>query len=72
MGGADGGTARDRRHAPAGPPQPDVRYSFTPDGGGRLRVSFPCPTCHQRIRVPVRGRVRARCALCRSVLECDT
>ncbi|MEU0243604.1 hypothetical protein ABZ192_04640 [Streptomyces sp. NPDC006235] len=64
--------AHDRRHAQAGPPQPGVRYSFTPDGGGRLRVSFPCPTCHQRIRVPVRGRVRARCALCRSVLECDT
>ncbi|MEE1942206.1 hypothetical protein V1L54_22865 [Streptomyces sp. TRM 70361] len=36
------------------------------------RVSFPCPTCHQRIRVPVRGRLRARCGLCRSVLECDT
>ncbi|MEV5103551.1 hypothetical protein ACFQ7G_30280 [Streptomyces massasporeus] len=64
--------ARDRRHAPVGPPQPGVRYAFSPDGGGRLRVSFPCPTCHQRIRVPVRGRVRARCALCRSVLECDT
>ncbi|MER5829546.1 hypothetical protein ABT116_01700 [Streptomyces sp. NPDC002130] len=64
--------ARDRRHAPAGPPQPGVPYAFSPDGGGRLRVSFPCPTCHQRIRVPVRGRVRARCALCRSVLECDT
>ncbi|WP_306322238.1 MULTISPECIES: hypothetical protein [unclassified Streptomyces] len=42
------------------------------DGGGGLRVAFPCPTCHQRIRVPVRGRVRARCALCGSVLECDT
>ncbi|MDQ0712692.1 hypothetical protein QFZ55_002144 [Streptomyces luteogriseus] len=64
--------ARDRRHAPAGPPQRGVRYAFSADGGGRLRVSFPCPTCHQRIRVPVRGRVRARCALCRSVLECDT
>ncbi|MET9389226.1 hypothetical protein ABZY20_02245 [Streptomyces sp. NPDC006624] len=63
--------ARDRRHAVAGPPQPGVRYAFSPDGDG-LRVSFPCPTCHQRIRVPVRGRVRARCALCRSVLECDT
>ncbi|MEU1315531.1 hypothetical protein [Streptomyces tibetensis] len=63
--------ARDRRHAAAGP-QPGVPYAFSPDGGGRLRVSFPCPTCHQRIRVPVRGRVRARCALCRSVLECDT
>ncbi|GGX61060.1 hypothetical protein [Streptomyces fructofermentans] len=67
--------AKDRRHAqeqaapsaPAGTP-----YSFTPDDGGPLRVSFPCPTCHQRIRVPVRGRVRARCGLCRTVLECDT
>ncbi|MEU3886717.1 hypothetical protein [Streptomyces sp. NPDC029041] len=64
--------ARDRRHAAASPPQPGVPYAFSPDGGGRLRVSFPCPTCHQRIRVPVSGRVRARCALCRSVLECDT
>lgn len=36
------------------------------------RVAFACPTCHQRIRVPVRGRVRARCGLCRTVLECDT
>ncbi|MGW3988867.1 hypothetical protein [Streptomyces sp. NPDC004830] len=63
--------ARDRRLAPEGP-QPGVRYAFSPDAGGRLRVSFPCPTCEQRIRVPVQGRVRARCALCRSVLECDT
>ncbi|MER6087945.1 hypothetical protein [Streptomyces bluensis] len=73
--------ARDRRHAqdhryaqgsrPPGP-LPGVPYAFTPDGQGPLRVSFPCPTCHQRIRVPVRGRVRARCGLCRTVLECDT
>ncbi|CAM5690112.1 hypothetical protein [Streptomyces fumanus] len=66
--------ARDRRHAQdrgAGPAG-DVPYAFTPDGRGPLRVSFPCPTCHQRIRVPVRGRVRARCGLCRTVLECDT
>jgi hypothetical protein len=73
--------ARDRRHAQdqrsggtgagarvgAGVP-----YAFTPDGRGPLRVSFPCPPCQQRIRVPVRGRVRARCGLCRTVLECDT
>ncbi|MYW66369.1 hypothetical protein GTY65_20250 [Streptomyces sp. SID8379] len=70
--------AKDRRYAqdhgmrgpaPAGP------YSFSaegPQGRGGLRVAFPCPTCHQRIRVPVRGRVRARCGLCRTVLECDT
>ncbi|MGW0330698.1 hypothetical protein ACWD0J_02275 [Streptomyces sp. NPDC003011] len=67
--------AHDRRQAGpgAGPgARPDAPYAFTPDGSGRLRVSFPCPTCHQRIRVAVRGRVRARCALCRTVLECDT
>ncbi|WP_217212067.1 hypothetical protein [Streptomyces sp. AC550_RSS872] len=67
--------AHDRRHAQgdrgAGV-RPGVPYSFTPDGRGPLRVSFPCPTCQQRIRVPVRGRVRARCGLCRTVLECDT
>ncbi|OIJ89069.1 hypothetical protein [Streptomyces colonosanans] len=67
--------ARDRRHAQehsALGPQPGVSYSFTPAGSGSLLVSFPCPTCRQRIRVPVRGRVRARCGLCRTVLECDT
>ncbi|CAL9414050.1 hypothetical protein [Streptomyces sp. enrichment culture] len=72
--------ARDRRHAQErwrGPGQvpvaaPDVPYAFTPQEPGALRVSFPCPTCHQRIGVPVRGRVRARCGLCRTVLECDT
>ncbi len=72
--------ARDRRHAqdhhPPDASQPSgVPYSFTPDSHDShspLRVSFPCPTCHQRIRVPVRGRVRARCGVCRTVLECDT
>jgi len=70
--------AKDRRHAQehvVGAGAADVSYAFTPEapgGRGPLRVSFPCPTCHQRIRVPVRGRVRARCGLCRTVLECDT
>ncbi|MFD5515127.1 hypothetical protein [Streptomyces sp. NPDC127066] len=66
--------ARDRRHAQEHhtPEHSGVPYAFAPDDRGPLRVSFPCPTCHQRIRVPVRGRVRARCALCRTVLECDT
>jgi hypothetical protein len=67
--------ARDRRrardeHAHTAPS--GVPYSFAPEPGGPLRVSFPCPTCHQRVRVPVKGRLRARCALCRTVLECDT
>ncbi|WP_392669731.1 hypothetical protein [Streptomyces sp. LN785] len=66
--------AKDRRHArdhPGAAASAGVPYAFAggPDG---LRVSFGCPTCHQRIRVPVRGRVRARCGLCRTVLECDT
>jgi hypothetical protein len=68
--------ARDRRHAldPHAAPDraADGPYAFTTEERGALRVSFPCPTCHQRIRLPVRGRVRARCGLCRTVLECDT
>ncbi|MER7999143.1 hypothetical protein [Streptomyces sp. NPDC095613] len=48
---------------------PPYAFERLPDG---LRVSFPCPTCHQRIRVAVRGRVRVRCGLCRTVLDCDT
>ncbi|MET9297016.1 hypothetical protein [Streptomyces sp. NPDC003077] len=48
----------------------DAGYAF--DGRAPLRVTFPCPVCHQRIRVPVRGRVRARCGLCQTVLDCDT
>lgn len=60
--------ARDR---PGTPAAPGVPYAFEggPDG---LRVSFACPVCRQRIRVPVRGRVRARCGLCRTVLDCET
>ncbi|MFG2756249.1 hypothetical protein [Streptomyces wuyuanensis] len=68
--------AKDRRHAVENPgpgrPGQGSPYAFEHAPGGGLRVSFPCPTCHQRIRVPVRGRVRARCGLCRTVLECDT
>ncbi|MFI1468611.1 hypothetical protein [Streptomyces wuyuanensis] len=68
--------AKDRRHAVENPgpgrPGHGSQYAFEHAPGGGLRVSFPCPTCHQRIRVPVRGRVRARCGLCRTVLECDT
>ncbi|WP_406140704.1 hypothetical protein [Streptomyces sp. NBC_01089] len=65
--------AKHRRNAleNGGRSAPGLPYAFeqAPDG---LRVSFACPTCHQRIRVPVRGRVRARCGLCHTVLECDT
>ncbi|WKD35168.1 hypothetical protein [Streptomyces xanthophaeus] len=48
-------------------------YRFEQQGeGAGLRVSFPCPVCAQRLRVPVRGRLRARCGLCRTVLDCTT
>ncbi|MEU9758388.1 hypothetical protein AB0D98_00960 [Streptomyces sp. NPDC047987] len=68
--------ARDRRAAQevrgaSAHPAPDVSYAFD-NGPQGLRVSFPCPACHQRLRVPVRGRMRARCGLCRTVLDCDT
>ncbi|WP_030542915.1 tautomerase family protein [Streptomyces albus] len=52
------------------PSLPDAPYSFDP--GPPLRVTFPCPVCCQRLRVPVRGPVRVRCGLCGSVLDCDT
>ncbi|WP_256105753.1 hypothetical protein [Streptomyces sp. ODS05-4] len=68
--------AKDRRHAreqPGTPVAPGAPYAFEPgDGSAPVRVVFPCPTCCQRIRVPVRGRMRVRCGLCRTVLECDT
>ncbi|MFG3141186.1 hypothetical protein ACGFZA_33870 [Streptomyces sp. NPDC048211] len=68
--------AKDRRYAQDHPgavavPGREVPYAFE-SGRDGLRVAFPCPTCHQRNRVPVRGRVRARCALCRTVLDCTT
>ncbi|MFC9296144.1 hypothetical protein ACFTWH_31710 [Streptomyces sp. NPDC057011] len=46
-------------------------YRFERHDDG-LRVSFPCPVCGQGLRVPVRGRLRARCGLCHTVLDCDT
>ncbi|MEF9910197.1 hypothetical protein RJT17_08320 [Streptomyces sp. P5-A9] len=66
--------AKDRRDAGTRPGtalDPSLPYTFE-GGADGLRVSFACPTCHQRVRVPVRGRTRARCGLCRTVLECDT
>jgi hypothetical protein len=73
--------ARERRRAAeGGEPLPGATtadgghpaaYSFE-QGPRGLSVRFPCPTCHQHIRLPVRGRVRARCGLCRTILECDT
>ncbi len=70
--------AADRRHMSelhrrTGRPLPPVRtgdYAF--EGGSPLLVSFPCPTCRQRLRLPVRGKVTARCTLCRTELRCDT
>ncbi|WP_406345056.1 hypothetical protein [Streptomyces sp. NBC_00648] len=60
--------ARDRRGARGSAGAP---YSFEGEGSS-LRVCFSCPTCGQRNRVGVRGRVRVRCGVCRTVLTCDT
>ncbi|AXG77316.1 hypothetical protein [Streptomyces paludis] len=56
---------------PSAAPSPSSPYTFERLSDGP-RVSFPCPTCFQRIRIPVRGRIRARCGLCGTVLDCDT
>ncbi|WP_030808417.1 hypothetical protein [Streptomyces sp. NRRL S-337] len=62
--------ARDPRRAgrASGPGGDD--YTF--EGPAPLKVSFPCPACHQRLRLPVRGRLQARCGLCKTLLDCDT
>lgn len=59
--------ARDRRALASGQ---DYAFDGSPERG--VRVSFACPTCFQRLRLPVRGRVRARCGVCFTTLECDT
>ncbi|MEU3772863.1 hypothetical protein AB0F11_06570 [Streptomyces sp. NPDC032472] len=59
------------RDRAAGTAAPGAGYRFE-RRGGQLRVSFCCPVCEQRLRVLVAGALRARCALCRTVLECDT
>ncbi|MFF0626072.1 hypothetical protein [Streptomyces sp. NPDC004296] len=72
--------AKDRRAAqgphrtapPATGPGDGYAFEAASGGGAPLRVSFPCPTCCQRIRVPVRGRLQARCGLCKTLLDCDT
>lgn len=61
--------ARDWHRGVAAPGAP---YAFEGGGGPGARVLFDCPTCHQRLRVPVRGPVRARCGVCGTEWECDT
>ncbi|MFE2557436.1 hypothetical protein ACFXGT_15725 [Streptomyces sp. NPDC059352] len=59
---------RERRQGRAAPGAP---YAF--DGGAPATgVSFPCPVCHQRLRVPAGRTLRARCGVCGTVLECAT
>jgi hypothetical protein len=46
-------------------------YVFEKMGEGPLQVAFRCPTCFQRLRVPVMDRtLTARCPLCASTIEC--
>ncbi|MFL6127080.1 hypothetical protein [Actinophytocola sp.] len=49
----------------SGPALPfDGGYRF--EGHAPMKVVFGCPTCHQRIRVPVDRTATVRCATCRS------
>ncbi|MFD6973627.1 hypothetical protein [Streptomyces sp. NPDC059949] len=71
-GSAGGAMDRAMDRAAAGPAD-GAAYRFEQGGSDSgLRVSFPCPVCLQRLRVPVRGRLRARCGLCHTVLDCTT
>ncbi|MEV6203503.1 hypothetical protein AB0M64_26540 [Streptomyces sp. NPDC051771] len=58
--------AHDRR---LGRAAPDAPYAFT-GGAPATGVTFPCPVCHQRLRVPAGRTVRARCRLCGAVHDC--
>ncbi|MFD6469588.1 hypothetical protein [Streptomyces goshikiensis] len=72
---AAAGRPERRRYAAArraGTAAPGSSYRFERQADGGLRVEFPCPVCAQRLRLPVRGPLTARCALCHTVLDCDT
>ncbi|CAM5564680.1 hypothetical protein STANM337S_04774 [Streptomyces tanashiensis] len=56
----------ERRRGRAGE---DAPYAFE-GGAPATRVSFLCPVCLQRLRVPTGRTLRARCGVCGSVLEC--
>jgi hypothetical protein len=45
-------------------------YRF--EGHGPMKVVFACPTCHQRLRVPVDRTATIRCGTCRSTHPCLT
>ncbi|MEU0404260.1 hypothetical protein ABZ318_29355 [Streptomyces sp. NPDC006197] len=47
----------------------DAPYAFE-GGAPATGVSFSCPVCLQRLRVPAGRVLRARCGVCGSVLEC--
>ncbi|MFF5424178.1 MULTISPECIES: hypothetical protein [unclassified Streptomyces] len=58
--------AGERRLGRAAPGAP---YAF--DGGApATHVTFPCPVCRRRLRLPAGRFLRARCRLCGTVLEC--
>ncbi|MFF3318905.1 hypothetical protein ACFYV5_25870 [Streptomyces sp. NPDC003035] len=60
--------AKDRRYGRAAA---DAAYAFEGTGAS-ARVAFPCPVCHQRLRLPMGRSVRARCGVCGTVLDCAT
>lgn len=69
---AGAGWAERRRYASQrrrGRASEDAPYAF--EGGvPATGVSFPCPVCLQRLRIPAGRALRARCGVCGSVLDC--
>ncbi|MGW8354186.1 hypothetical protein [Streptomyces wedmorensis] len=51
---------------------PDAPYAFDGGTAPATAVSFPCPVCCQRLRIPAGRTLRARCGVCRTVLDCVT
>ncbi|MGW8767916.1 hypothetical protein ACWGN5_36145 [Streptomyces sp. NPDC055815] len=47
----------------------DAPYAFE-GGAPATGVSFLCPVCAQRLRIPAGRALRARCGVCGSVLDC--
>ena len=45
-------------------------YRF--DVNESIKVVFECPVCSQKLRLPVQKKVKARCVVCGSSLDCKT
>ena len=47
-----------------------AEYQF--DVSDEVKVVFECPVCSQKLRLPVKKNIQARCRVCQSSFECKT